>query len=310
MKLRAALVIMPIMAISVNAQASIFDRLVEKLSKDIYSSYHGENLPKKVGESEAGLKYRQQFIEKNNIKVYKDDLGLTQFDGNEFGLALLKKGNDDRAFETIMDKRDYDNREDWKNGSQFIKELKRYTKDYGCIPKLNSLSHGWASGGRPGEAAGLSGSKGFNGFFATSGDLPGLIARAGTRTVGKHLRKEIEDGEIKFCDLCVAQFYACNIDPKFAKTFSEVTGCQAVVATGQNSPNFQSMKTEEDKKRVYNGAHYWKSAAGVWAERHTDEQKANGERKASWYRSTPIKNAQGKVIGISEENLGETYISL
>ncbi len=291
-------------------QASLFDRITAKLTEDVYSSFHGEGLPTKVGETNVGAQYRQNFIQKNNIKVYKDDLGLTQFDGNEFGLALLKKGNDDRAFETIMEQRDYDTREDWKNGSQFIKELKRYTKDYGCIPKINSLSHGWASGGRPGEANGLSGNKGFNGFFATTDDLPGFIARAGTRTISKHLREVIEDGKVKFCNSCIAQFYACNIGPEFARTFTEVTGCQTVVATGQNSPYFQSMKTEEDKQKVYRGAHYWKSAAGVWAERHTDEQKARGERKASWYRSTPIKNGAGQVIGVSEENIGEVYISL
>lgn len=303
--------LLPVLAVlSFNSQASIFDRLVEKLSQDIYTAFHGEGLPLKVGTTEVGAKYRNAFIQKNGIVSTVDEYGITQFENNEFGLALLKRGNDDEAFGNILDKRNYDVMDEWKNGPQFIKELKQYTKDYGCVPKLISLSHGWASGGRPGEGSGLSGSKGFNGIYATSENLPGLLARAGARSLGKHLKDEIEDGEIKFCDLCVAQFYACNISAKFAKTFTEVTGCQTVVATGQNSPYFQSFETDEDKQRVYRGAHYWKSAAGVWDERHTDEQRAKGERKASWYRSTPIKNARGEVIGISEENLGEQYISL
>lgn len=308
--MRATSFLMILCFLAPSAQASLYDRIVAKLTKEIFTSYHGEGLPLKVGESEAGKKYRASFIEKYGIVTYTDELSLTQFRNNDFGLALLKKGNDDAAFENIMSQRNYTSREDWKNGNQFIKELKSYTKEHGCIPKLNSLSHGWASGGRPGEAAGLSGSKGFNGFFATDGDLPGLLARSGTATVNGDLKKAVEKGDIKFCGSCIAQFYACNIAPKFADVLAKVSGCQVVVATGQNSPYFQSLKTEEDKQRVYSGPHYWKSAAGVWAERHTDEQRANGERKASWYRATPIKNASGEVVDVKGENLGESYISL
>ncbi len=295
---------------TLQAEASLFDRIRARLSEDIYTSYHGEGLPLYVGKKPQAEKYRSDFMKKNGITQRKDDLGLIQFDGNDFGMTLIKDGNDDQAFLNILGKRNHDQSYEWRNGPQFIKVLRRYTRDYGCIGKITSLSHGWASGGRPGEGSGLSGDRGFNGLYATGGDLPRSLARAGARTLEVSLREEIEEGNIKFCNLCVAQFYSCNISAKFAKTFTEVSGCQAAVATGQNSPQFQSFETEEETRKVYEGAHYWKSAAGIWAERHSPEDRAAGRRKASWYRSTPVKGANGQVLSVIEENLGETYISL
>ena len=299
-----------IMTISFQAQASFIDRIMARLSEDIYTNFHGEGLPQKVGEKKEAVEYRKAFMDFNDIGESVDDIGLNQYDNNDFGMSLIKNGNDDQAFLNILRQRRYDQSYEWKNGPQFIRALKEYTRDYGCVGKITSLSHGWTSGGRPGEGSGLSGDKGMNGLYATEGDLPKALARAGARTLGGDLQKEIERGTIKFCNLCVAQFYACNISAKFAKTFSQVSGCQAVVATGQNSPEFQSFENPIEKRKVYEGSHYWKSAAGVWAERYSSEDRALGQRKASWYRSTPVKDENGKVQKIIEENLGETYISL
>lgn len=282
----------------------------ERLSREIYTSFHGEGLPKKVGKVQIAIDYRERFKNAYGITSFIDELGLTQYRGNEIGLALLKRGNNDAAFFNILSKRDYQEMDEWRNGPQFLKSLKNYTKDNGCISKITSLSHGWASGGRPGEGSGLSGNRGMNGLYATDDDLPGFIARLGARSLNKDLREDIEKGDVKFCNLCVVQFYSCNLSAKFAKSFAQVSGCQVALATGQNSPYFQSLATEQDKEKVYEGSHYWKSGAGVWAERHTDEQKARGERLGSWYRATPIKNLSGNVTGISEENLGELYIAL
>lgn len=304
------LIISTLIFASIQADASIFDRIRERLSESIYTSYHGEGLPEFVGEAPEAAQYRKSFMKKNGITQRVDDLGLIQFENNDFGMGMLKDGNDDQAFMNILSKRNFDESYEWRNGPQFIRVLQDYTANYGCIGKVTSLSHGWASGDRPGEGSGLSGDRGFNGVYATGEDLPGFIARAGARSLEVSLKKEIEEGTIKFCNLCVAQFYACNISAKFAKSFSEVSGCQAVVATGQNSPQFQSFATQEDKRKVFEGSHYWMSAAGVWAERLTEEDKRAGRRKASWYRSTPIKGRDGKIQRIVEENLGETYISL
>ncbi|MBC96358.1 MAG: hypothetical protein CME63_01300 [Halobacteriovoraceae bacterium] len=297
-------------AVSINSQASLVDRLIQRLSQDIYTDGHGVGLPVKVGETEVGKKYRQSFVKLNGITSFVDGLGLTQYENNNIGLLLVKEGNtEEPAFNTISETAGYDKFTDWKNGTEFLKVLRKYTKENGCIPKITSLSHGWASD-RRGEGKGLTGDKGLNGIYASMVDLPRSIGKFGTKTISKDLKSEVAKGNIKFCSYCVAQFYACNISAKFAREFTEVSGCQAAVATGQNSPQFQSFESKVERQKVFSGAHYWKSAAGVWAERYTNEQRENGERLGSWYRSTPIKNTQGKVISISEENLGETYISL
>ena len=96
----------------------------------------------------------------------------------------------------------------------------------------------------------------------------------------------------------------------YASSFSKVTGCQAIVATGQNSPWFQSFETPVERQSVFKGAHYWKSEAGVWAESNTEARKKGYESLGSWYRSTPIKDEFGNVTDVVSENLGSQYIAL
>ena len=296
---------------SVNTHANFFSRILGDPLANIFTSSHGAGVPKKVGAKKAALEYRAQFKKQMGITSYTDSLGLTQYQGNDIGIALIKKNNtDEAAFITVLNQKDYTERLEWKNGPGFIEALKEYTARNGCIPKVTSVSHGWRSTERPGEGKGLSGSKGHNGIYATQDDLPEAVRKLGSRSLSKDMQAGVDSGEIKFCSSCVAQFYACNIAAKFADTFSKVSGCQTVVATGLNSPMFQSLATTADKQKVYAGAHYWQSAAGVWGERHTDNQRARGERAASWYRSTPIKDASGRVKGIVSENLGQQYISL
>lgn len=298
-------------ALTTSTQASFLDFIVAKFMENSYTSFHGEGVPKKVGELEVAKKYRQDFINEFGITSEVDELGIKKFFNNEFGLALLKKGNDDEAaFNTVLSQKNYDQLLEWRNGPQFIKVLKKYTKENGCIPKVLSVSHGWRSEGRDGEGHGLSGNKGINGIFASKEDLPKSLGRFGTRSLNEHMKEAIEDGDIKFCGSCVAQFYACNISADFAEVFAEVSGCQTVVATGQNSPYFQSSATPEDRQRVYEGAHYWKSAAGVWAESSSQAKKNGYDALGTWVRATPVKNQDGKVQKVVKENLGNQYISL
>ncbi len=300
-----------VLGFNANSEASLFSFVMNKFMKSSFSSFHGEGVPKKVGKSSVAVEYRKDFMDQMGIYSEVDSLGLEQYVNNNIGLALIKKGNDDEAaFNTVLAKKDYRKLEDWKNGPQFIDALEDYTEKYGCIPKITSVSHGWVSEGRTGEGNGLSGDKGINGIYATGKNLPKSLGRFGTRSLEEHLAEKIEEGKIQFCSACVAQFYACNVGAKFASTFSEVTGCQTVVATGQNSPWFQSTNTEADRQRVYRGAHYWKSAAGVWAESGTEAKKKGYDALGSWYRSTPVKNSRGQVKSIVSENLGGQYISL
>ncbi len=292
---------------SLGANAGILERFM----KNVFTSYHGEGMPRKVGERREAIEYRQRFMDRMGITEFKDELGLSSFENNDSGLALIKKGNDDEAaFNTVLNQRNYSELLEWKNGPKFIKALKEYTQARGCIPKIVSVSHGWRSSERTGEGSGLSGTNGINGIYATDGNLPSSLGRLGTRSLDQDLAEAVRSGEVKFCDLCVAQFYACNVSAKFAKAFAKVSGCQSVVATGQNSPYFQTSNTELERARMYKGAHYWLSAAGVWEERQTSAMEAKGEKLGTWYRATPIKDASGRVTKIIDENLGDLYISL
>jgi hypothetical protein len=293
------------------AHASIIDDFIEKYMNKVFSNGHGEGLPAVVVEEPEALSYREDFIKKMKIERNFDDEGLIRFSNNNEGLGLVKKSNEDEpAFELILSKKNFKNLVSWKNGKAFIKALKNYTKENGCIPKIVSTSHGWRSARRTGEGHGLSGKKGFNGIYVDYEHGPRGIAKSGAKTLKNDVQKEIDKGTIKFCSTCMAQFYACNISAYFASSFAKMSGCQTVVATGQNSPYFQERDEDGGYSKIYNGAHYWKSESGVWAERQTPEMKRNNERKGSWFRATPIKNEQEEVIDLIKENLGRKYIAL
>ncbi|WP_127716245.1 hypothetical protein [Halobacteriovorax sp. HLS] len=296
--------------LSLSASASVLDNFVERYMTKVFSNGHGEGLPKVVGSLPEAVEYRNNFIEQMNISRVEND-GIISFEGNNRGLGLVKKSNEDEpAFDLILSKKNYDQVVSWKNGKAFIKALKSYTKDYGCIPKIVSTSHGWRSSGRTGEGHGLSGKSGFNGIYVDYKHGPEGIAKNGSRTIEDDVIKEVQKGTIKFCSSCIAQFYACNVSAYFATNFTKMSGCQTVVATGQNSPFFQQRDDDGGYSKIYNGAHYWKSESGTWEERQTNEMEANGELKGTWFRSTPVKNEQGEVIDIIKENLGKVYISL
>lgn len=293
------------------AQASWLDVLIRGFEEDSYSKFHGEGLPKRVGQRREAIEYREDFKDRMGIYSSVDSLGLTQYSNNKIGLALIKKGNtDEAAFQTVLAQKDYRSLKKWRNGPQFLEALEDYTKENGCIPKITSVSHGWRSDERPGEGNGLSGNKGVNGIYSSNQDTPTFIARFGTRTLQKHLKQKIDQGKIEFCSACVVQFYACNVGADFASTFSQVSGCQTVVATGQNSPMFQSTANAQERQKIYSGAHYWKSAPGVWAESSSEAKKKGYDQLGTWFRSTPVKNSRGQVTGIVKENLGTQYIAL
>lgn len=309
---KAALFVLIALGINANAHADFYSFLAKRLMKESYSHYHGEGVPKKLGKQGYAVEYRKNFMDENGISESVDELGLKEFYGNKIGLALLKKSNEgEAAFQNVLAEKNYQTLGHWKNGPQFLKSLVSYTAKNGCIPKLMSISHGWHSEGRRGEGNGLSGSKGINGIFATTKDLPtSSVGKWGTRSLDRDMKKLIEEGDIKFCASCIAEFYACNIGTEFADTFAKVSGCQTVVATGQNSPWFQKAKTQEDKERVYRGAHYWMSASGVWEESQGQARKRGWDALGTWYRSTPVKNDAGEVTDLVKENLGHMYISI
>lgn len=304
--------VLALLTIGVNANShAIFGSLVQDAMTDSYSKFHGEGLPKRVGKAAAAIEYRKDFMDRFGIYSSIDELGIQQFSNNNIGLALIKTGNDDEAaFNTVLAKKDYRSLIDWKNGKEFIEVLEDYTSRNGCIPKITSVSHGWVSSGRRGEGVGLSGKKGANGIYATERNIPSGPFKWGSRSLEKDLAEKIRSGAVQFCGSCVAQFYACNVGAQFASEFSKVTGCQTVVATGQNSPWFQSSATQADRSRVARGAHYWKSEAGDWSERQSAAEEKGYGALGSWYRSTPVKDSRGTVRQIISENLGKQYISL
>lgn len=291
--------------------ASVLDDFIEKYMKSVFSKGHGQGLPSVVEVLPEAEQYRNDFISSMGIVSNKEDSEITTYSGNNQGLALVKKSNENEpAFDLILSKKSYSKLVSWKNGKAFIKALKNYTKENGCIPKITSTSHGWRSSGRSGEGHGLSGKSGFNGIYVDYENGPSGIAKTGSRTFKDHVQKEIDKGKIKFCSSCVAQFYACNISTLFATSFAKMSGCQTVVATGQNSPYFQERDADGGYKKIHKGAHYWKSASGVWEERQTSQMKENNELKGSWFRATPIKNEHSEVIEVLKENLGKLYIAI
>lgn len=296
--------------LSLPVQASVIDTFIAKYMTKAFSKTHGEGLPKKVGELPEGLEYRKNFMSSMGINRYEKN-GLIMYSGNKKGLGLVKKSNENEpAFDLILSKRNFNSLISWKNGKKFIKALKTYTKENGCIPKITSTSHGWRSEGRTGEGHGLSGKSGFNGIYVDYDHGPEKVAKTGSRTFKDDLIKEVKKGKIKFCGSCIAQFYACNVSTYFADSFAKMSGCQTVVATGQNSPFFQERDEDGGYTKITQGSHYWKSAAGAWEERQTEEMTLNNEKKATWYRSTPIKNNHGEIIDLVKENLGELYIAI
>lgn len=296
--------------VPVMANASFIDKFIQRYMTKAYSSSHSLDLPKKVQTLAEGEAYRADFIKKMGIIEYEEG-GITLYKNNLKGMAIIKKNNRrEAAFKAILySGKNYNKLYNWKNGKDLIKRMKSYTQKYSCIPKLTSTSHGWRSTGRTGEGHGISGSKGYNGFYVSFVHGPEKVAKYGARTIKDHLVQEIKSGAIKFCKSCIAQFYACNVSTRFADTFAEATGCQTIVATGQNSPQFQSL--EKDGKFKYNtGVNYWKSDVGSLSERSTKEEKLRGELKAGWYRATPIKNSHNEVIDVVKENIGRLYIAL
>lgn len=259
---------------------------------------HGEGLPISIGTNYLAEEYRDQYMRDRGIEIYEKH-GLDFFRGNSKGMAMVKSTNaKEMAFVNIMKGTQVVTT--WKNGISFISALEDYTKKYGCIPKLTNVSHGWRSEEGIGEIHGLSGSKGYNGIYSTEKNSPKGLKNIGSRTLEKDLKEAVESGRVKFCQTCLVQIYACNVSTEFANVFSQISGCQTVLSTGQASPYFQKMDTPEDKQLTLSAFHHWFSSAALWAERG----------RVGWYRVTPIKDQHGQLMELIKENLGELYIAL
>jgi hypothetical protein len=293
--------------ISTNASAFMWK------SKNTTTDGHSYLMPKAVkvdldgdGKAETVVKnqeaeeYLQETLDSLGITTYERE-GVTYVKNNSEGLGLVKKGNKDTVFHENLKHFNKEDRMTWGNGKGLLKTMKKYTKKYGCIRKMTSLSHGWASD-RTGEGHGLTGTRGYNGFYSDKASEPtgmGMkMAMRGIKNVDEDMRKMVEKGEIKFCNRCLVQFYACNISTTFARKFAEVSKCQTVISTGQTFPHFQKMSTSEEKFRVYNAYNHWTAGAFDWDERAT----------VGWFRVTPIAKSWRSYRYI-EENLGREYMA-
>jgi hypothetical protein len=259
---------------------------------------HGEGLPTTIGTHPYAEAHRERYMSEQGIETFERH-GLTWYRGNSKGLALVKNTNtDERAFQNIM--RGTQSIQTWRNGSDFISRLEEYTRRHGCIPKITSVSHGWRTDPDIGEIHGLSGARGYNGIYSTEDNRPKGLKQLGTRTLDRHLREAVQQGKVRFCETCIAQFYACNISTEFANVFADVSGCQTVLTTGQASPYFQKMDTEENRRLTLSAFHYWLGSAALWEERG----------RVGWYRVTPRKDNRGRTFELIKENLGPLYIAL
>lgn len=257
---------------------------------------HGDGLPSIVGEQPFATQYREDFMTKHGITSY-EKYGITHYKNNKIGLGLIKSVNrDENVFKHILSKTTT-TRMKWNSGKQFIDRLEEYSDTVACIPKVVSVSHGWGSHKGGGDWHGLSGRTRNNGLYSSSETRP---KKWGSVRSSDDLAASVKSGDIKFCNSCIIQFYACNVSTQFAKSVAKATGCQVVLATGKASPLFRSSETELDKKQMYNGHHYWQSGAAFWDDRGV----------SSWYRITPKKTAYGEIIEYVEENLGDTYLAL
>ena len=92
---KTTLIAMLTLSCSMTAQAGLFDALIEKFLASAFTSYHGEGLPKKVAERSEAVKYRQEFMDIMGIKPVNTELGIIEYRGNDQGIGLIKKGNDE-----------------------------------------------------------------------------------------------------------------------------------------------------------------------------------------------------------------------
>ncbi|MFT6069230.1 MAG: hypothetical protein ACJAT2_000293 [Bacteriovoracaceae bacterium] len=263
---------------------------------DSTSANHGDGLPSIVGEDAFAVQYREDFMTKHGITSY-EKYGITHFENNKIGLGLVKSANrNENVFKHILSKTSKTKMK-WNSGKQLIERLKEYSDSVSCIPKVVSASHGWASHKGGGDWHGLSGRTRNNGFYASEEARP---KKWGASRTSEDLAAEVKEGNIKFCNKCIIQFYACNVSTKFAKSVAKASGCQVVLATGKASPLFRSSETQLDVDQMYNGHHYWQSGAAFWDDRGV----------SSWYRVTPKKTPYGEIVEFIEENLGDTYLAL
>ena len=90
-----SLLVATVLLSSVQSHARFFDFILGDSLANIFTDGHGQDVPLKVGSKQAALDYRAQFKKQMGITSYTDSLGLTQYDGNDIGLALIKSGKTD-----------------------------------------------------------------------------------------------------------------------------------------------------------------------------------------------------------------------
>lgn len=206
------------------------------LRASMSTSSHGVGLPRTVGTHPYAVAHREQFKNNHQITSYiSESTGIKHYRNGKVGLALIKNTNTDEAiFQGII--RGTQVISTWSSGNTFLKALEDYTSQYGCVPKVTSVSHGWRSENDGGDFHGLSGSRGFNGIYSRRQYQPtGPIHRIGTRSLDQEMRALVRQGKIRFCQTCIAQFYACNISTDFANVL------QRLVDVKQSSPQLKHL---------------------------------------------------------------------
>jgi len=157
-------------------------------------------------------------------------------------------------FDGIARKGSPDNWISVETGQDIINDLKKLTKsaDDCCIDKYTIAGHGWRfkPGGGRDLYPGIPGGRDDFGFYESSTGRKKEVADLAD------LKKAIDSGDIKFCDPCSIQIYACRIDPSFTAKLSTITGCSVVAASGSCAPAKGGMwkcGPKNDKEKTESG---------------------------------------------------------
>jgi len=122
----------------------------------------------------------------------------------------------------------------------FFEHLIDYTNTNSCIPKITFAGHGWSNpeggGGLPMGNAGA-------GLYTNLddkriyGDYSGFaIFRSSRARTLRDFERLVRRKQIKFCDRCLVQIHACNIEEEFGLRFAKASGCQVITSAGKTIP--------------------------------------------------------------------------
>ncbi|MBQ6339282.1 MAG: RHS repeat protein [Kiritimatiellae bacterium] len=151
---------------------------------------------------------------------------------------IINGHDDSNTFDGVVSKVS-DNWMGITSGQELIKHLRDLSKKDTCISKYTIAGHG-GRGPKPNSNEGRMLIEGIPGSYSDSDPgnrgiyLDGIYEFDRDRGgVGlSDLKKEIDQGNICFCDKCKIQIFACRIGHRFSLELSRITGCTVVAALG------------------------------------------------------------------------------